>query len=120
MVLSLLIAILGLWFFFKENGKETVLRASRQHSLVLSDSFLDTAVFKRKKDIQKHCPLKGKGAVYLEMEVVPSGSNQVKGLHATKGDQSLLKCAISILERIKFPSFSGSKIIRFYTIRWEP
>lgn len=118
MVFSLLSASFVFWIllYFLNNKEEIILSIPKEVSLTLSNSFLDQAVFKRKRTLTKCIHPHIKGTVYLEMIVLPSGSNKINLLQSTMNRPGAVKCILSILEKIKFPSFKGPKIIRLYTL----
>ena len=119
MIFSLFLAFVALWHLFKEKEDVIFLKATVP-SPILPNSLLDQGVFKRKKEIKRCAGASSEGSIYLEMSVVPSGSNKISLLNSTLNNPGTIKCVFSILEKIKFPSFSGPKIIRFYTLKFLP
>ena len=121
MIFSFIVAgfIFWLFLYFLNNREEMTLFIPKEPSLTLSDAFLDQAVFKRKKALTRCIHSHIKGTVHLEMIVFPSGSNKINLIQSTLNRPGAVKCTFSILERIKFPSFKGPKIIRFYTLRFN-
>ena len=117
MIFSCLLAIAASWHLFKEDEEILSLETERL-SFNLPDSLLDQSVFRRKKEIKKCSAPDTKGTVHFEMRVLPSGSNKVSLLHSDLNSQGLIECVFSALEKIKFPAFSGSEIIRFYTLQF--
>lgn len=113
MIFSLSLLPATFWQTFKE-PKDTLLLEGETASFDLPNSLLDQGIFKRKKEIGKCLnPLK-EGILYLEMTVLPSGSNEINLLHSSLNNSGAVRCVVSLLERVKYPSFSGSKIVRFY------
>ena len=117
MVFSLSLLPATFWQAFKE-PKDTLLLEGETASSDLPNSLLDQGVFKRKKEIRK-C-LQKEGTLYLKMTVLPSGSNEIDLLYSTLNSSGTVRCILSLLERVKYPSFSGSKIVRFYAFHVSP
>ena len=118
-IVSLSLAFVASWHLFKEKEDILSLKANTS-SPALPNSLLDQGVFKRKKEIKKCVNTASKGSLYLEMSVLPSGSNKISLLNSDLSNSGMIECIFSILEKIKFPSFSGPKIIRFYTLQFQP
>ncbi|MDE0150957.1 MAG: hypothetical protein OXK80_00455 [Bdellovibrionales bacterium] len=85
-------------------------------SQTLPDAYLDQ-VIQRKKDKIQNCAEK-QGTLskdfLVELTIFPNGRTQSRLINSDSQDKEVLKCALSILNRIQFKKFNGPPIVKGY------
>ena len=124
------LSLIFIFFFISKEPSNTIIlneaslkknRLKTSSLKTLSNDFLDQAVFRRKSQIES-C-LKNKkayGALTFEMTVLNSGSNKIRLIESHLENRGALQCIIVLLEKIRFPSFKDTQILRTYAIQILP
>lgn len=85
-------------------------------SQTLPDAYLNQVIQRKKEGIQ-NCAEK-QGALskdfLVELTIFPNGKTQSRLINSDSQDKEVLKCALSILNRIQFKKFNGPPIIKGY------
>ncbi len=82
----------------------------------LPDAYLNQVIQRKKEGIQGCADKQGvlSKDFLVELTIFPSGKTQSRLINSDSQDKEVLKCALSILNRLQFKKFDGPPIIKGY------
>ena len=85
-------------------------------SKTLPDAYLNQVIQRKKDKIQKCAEKQGRPSkdFLVELTIFPNGKTESRLINSDSQDREVLKCALSILNRIQFKKFSGPPIVKGY------
>ena len=85
-------------------------------SQTLPDAYLNQVIQRKQEGIQNCADKQGvlSKDFLVELTIFPSGKTQSRLINSDLQDKEVLKCALSILNRIQFKKFNGPPIIKGY------
>ncbi len=92
----------------------------------LSNNYIDQVIAQQRRQFQR-CQannlrdnLPARGELVMGIRISPRGQvEEVKVLRNTVGDQTMVNCVSSVMERLRFRSFDGPPIERSYPLNFE-
>lgn len=88
--------------------------------LTLPDAYLDQ-VMQRKKPLILECANKFEiqaKDLFIEISIQPSGKTKARLINSEQKNEDVMRCSLSILNRIQFKKFSGSLIVKNYYFKF--
>ena len=105
-----------LYCLFYNSGTQA--KSEKELPKLLSVSYLDQVIHRKKKLISKKCfkdtSSQEKGFIMIEVKITHSGKTKARIIGTEIKNNNSLMCTLSILNRTRFKKFKKGTIIRIY------